>query len=370
MESIDRPAPISKSQDPDMDPKQLFSTIGSALRILVIGFQIFIKQLVSFVLGLLLFIKRNLIWLLIGAVIGLIYGFYIRQTQGELYRSSLIVRTNFNSGRNLYESVDFFNSLINSSNLKELAGLLHINESEAASIKNLEAQPVKSELITAELYQSTFLDIESGRKPRTDTFWMRNVNYENFKEALTIYDYPVHEISVFSNDPIIFSKIQQGIIDRISGNDLLHRMHATNITLRKQEIDLLNASIKSLDTLKKVYNQRLAASLPEQQNSSLTILGGNHLTASPPELELYDKLLDLNEELRITTRKHLINDEIVQVYSPFSPVGTKDSFFILDISKFSLIGLAISFCIVSLISLFRFISSLEKQKMTSPVTNQ
>ncbi len=362
MEPIDKSTPVAKNQDPEVDLGKFFSKAGGLASTLITGFQIFIKSLLNLGLGLLLYIKRSLIWLLIGSTIGLIYGFYIKQKQGDYYKSSLVVKTNFNSSRNLYEAVGYFNALINSSKTKELAALLNISETEAASIRYLESKPVKSELIIAELYQNTFLDKESGRRPRTDTFWTRNVNYEKFKNALTIYDYPIHEVSVHSSNSTIFPKIQEGIIHQVSGNELLQQRKSADVAMRKREIELLDASIMSLDTLKKVYNKRLSVTSLDQQNNSVTILSSNNPPISAPELELYDKLLELNEELKISTRKYLANDEIVQVHTPFSPIGQKDSIFKQNVTKYSLLGLIATFSILLLISLFKFLSSVEKQK--------
>ncbi len=363
MDPVGKKTTTQQNHDPEVDLGQVFSKVGGTANRILYGFQLFIKKSFNTGVELLLYIKRNLIWLLAGTAIGLIYGFYIQQVQGDLYKSSLVVKTNFNSSRNLYETVDYFNSLISASNIKEISRLLNINETDASKITHFEAQPIKSELIIAELYQNTFLDKEFGRRPRMDTFWIRNVNYEKFRSSLTTYDFPIHEIVVQSSNPEIFTHIENGTITQIANSQQLQNRKLADITLRKQEIELLNESIKSLDSLKKVYNKRLNSLPLDQTNPGITILGSSYQPAvSVPELELYDKLLELNEELKISTKKYLANDDIIQIYQPFSPVGQKDSIFKQNITKYSLIGLISTFIVLLGISLFRYLSLVEKQK--------
>src|SRR5687767_6709568 len=69
----------------------------------------------------LLYLMRNLVWLLIGAAIGLGYGMYLLSRHGSVYSSEMTVRANFNSSRELYNTMDYINALTQAGQHNELA---------------------------------------------------------------------------------------------------------------------------------------------------------------------------------------------------------------------------------------------------------
>jgi hypothetical protein len=360
MEPTPKPNSRVKPKEEDIDLEQLFHKTGSVISNFFTSLSRAFSNMGDAFLYFLFFLRRNLLWLLVGTIIGLLYGIYLRTKQGAKYASSMTVRANFNSTRNLYGSIDMFNALVNNDQTNQLAQILKITPEEAASLSYFEVKPVASEMITADLYKDNFLRSVHGEQVKLDTFWINTIKYEDFKKSLTKFDYPLQEITVTSTKPGIFSKIQPGIVNHISANRFLQEAKTASSETNAQVVGLLNHSIQSLDTLSRTYNKRLASMSSEKgSGSTVTMLDGN-IALKNPELELYDKLLELKDELKAAKTDAVNYNDIIQVYSSFSTVGHKESFYRQHIVTNALLGLIGTLALIIVISLYKSLVTLEK----------
>lgn len=363
MEPTPKPNPVPQTATEDVDLGQFFYKSGNAIHNFFAGLGRLLSGIFNSFLTLLLFLRRNFIWLVLGGLVGIGYGYYLVSKYGTQYKGALTVKTNYNSSRSLYSSVDYFNALISYRHTNELSKILKITPSEAASLTYFEASPLKSELITAQVYQDQLLKNESRSRIRMDTFWMRTINYKDFKASLTKYDYPLHEITVSSTDPSIFPKIQQGIIDKISSIKLLQEARAAGTKNNEATVGLLTSSLKSFDSLRSAYNRRLSNTTASSDTKSSTVmLMEGSITSSFPELQAYDKLLEINDELKNAQNRYVAENDIIQVYSPLPPLGLRESFFEQNVVRYGLAGLIAAFLILTGISLYKFLTKLEKER--------
>lgn len=354
-----------KNTDEDVDLGQLFYKTGGAINNVMTRTGRAFSRLAAGILQIIFFFRRNLLWLALGTALGLAYGFYVLQKHGTKYSSAMTIRANFNSTRALYGTMDFFNAMINAGQYNELAKLLTITPAQAEHLTYFDATPVESEIITADMYREQFLRFEKADKPRTDTFWMNTITYKNFKNSLTKFDYPLHEIKVISTDPTLYPKIQQGVLDKISSNRLLQQIRDSGIATNRQIVGLIQQSIQSLDTLKASYNKRLAATGTGKELPSSNVLMLDAVKGiKTPELEVYDKMLELKEELKTAKTESVLESDIVQVYSPFNSIGQKENIFSQSIPKYALIGFLATLLVLSLIGLNSFLKALEKRRTT------
>lgn len=359
MDSAKKSIPETGYRDTDADLSLLLYKSGRALKNFMLWIGRGISRIGSILLVTLLFLMRNILWLLLGAVAGLSYGMYLLSQNGSGYSSEMTVRANFNSARELYNTMDYMNSLIAARQLNDLSQVFEITPSEARQLSKFTAEPVKSELIIAQMYKEEFFRSDHSKRMRLDTFWTRTIKYEDFKESLTTFDYPYHGITVISTNPTLFPKLQKGIIKHINTNELLQEVKQKQLLSNTDEEELLSSSIKKLDTLRKVYNERLL------KGESSTIPGGNQMTVMEgqqdvkvPELDLYDKMLELQDDLKKSRNRSAVEKNIIEVYSPFNPVGKKISFF-QSIAMFVLYGFGTALCILLLIALYRWLVAFE-----------
>lgn len=358
MEQTPKPSTRQTPREEDVDLGHLFYKTGGAINNFFLWMGKIFTELANMVLLFLFFLRRNLMWLLVGTALGVGYGFYVLSKEGSNYFSSMTVQANYNSSRALYSSMDYFNALIGSRQRKELAKTFNITEPEAASLIYFESNPVVTELIAADLYKNRFLNLYHNTRLRMDTFWVKTISYKDFKSSLTKYDYPIHQVKVTSTNATVFRKLQDGIIRQVSSNELLQLEKKNGVASNQQEVQLLESSLKSLDTLRDSYNKRLAATGPSKEGNNVTLLDGN-LTAANPELQLYDKMLQLKDELKMVRSQAVIENDILQVYAPFSSVGQSAGLLENKIFKYAYIGTLMALIIILVIALYKYLGTLE-----------
>lgn len=359
----------TKREDDDIDLGQLFNKTGG----FIVSFfnwvgNIFLK-LGNFLLYILFLIWKNAIWILAGTLIGVGIGIYFQSKNGARYSSTMTVRANFNSSRALYSTIDYFNALINSNQTDMLSKIFRISASEASSLNLFEASPVKSEKSITEMYNDQFMRQEKMTVKRMDTFWTKTIPYKDFKASLTKYDYPVHEITLISSNVTIFPKIQEGLLNEISSNKLLQDIRNAELNINKVELDILNSSIQSIDSLRSVYYKRLSSEKPTDPGNSVTLMEGG-VESQAPELELYDKLIDLKNELKTLKSNAVLETDIIMVYSSFGTFGQKESFLKQNIVKWSVLGFLISISVVLLLALSRHLRDLESRFKTKRIISR
>jgi hypothetical protein len=310
-----------------------------------------------------LFLMRNFLWIALGTIIGLGYGIYLLNKSGSSYSSEMTVKANFNSARSLYNTMDYLNALISNRQTDDLAHIFGIEEKDAKRLSNFKAQPLETELIISDIYKEQFLNLNRSSIIRQDTFWLRTLKYNEFKESLTPFDYPLHKITVISTNPAVFGKLEKGIIDHVSNNSLFQEIRKRQAGSNKEEEDLLQSAIYKLDTLRQAYNQRLI------RGADAAIPGGNQLTVlqstpniKTPELEVFDKMMELIDALKKSRTRAITEKDIIEVYSPFNVVGQKISFLQQNVAKYSLIGFGLSLLILLLIAFYKYLLAFERTR--------
>jgi hypothetical protein len=363
MEQTQKPS-SRPNREEDVDLGKLFYKTGGAINNFFIWLGGVFRAFGNFLIQVLFFLRRNFKWLALGTLVGIGYGYYLVYREGNNYHSSMTVKANYNSSKALYNTADYLNALVGARQRTELARFFGITEKEASSLKTFTVSPVESEIIVADLYKERFLNLYHNTRVRMDTFWIKTISFEDFKNTLTKYDYPVHEIKVTSNLPNIFGKLQQGIIASVGSIETLKRQQQSGNESSQLEVNLLESSIKSLDTLRSSYNKRLQAGAQSREGTNVTLLEGNVAMANP-ELMLYDKMLQLKDELKMVKSEAADGQDILQVLAPFNAVGRSEGLLQNKVVRFAYIGFLTVLAILLLVLLNNYLSGLEKAKKAS-----
>jgi hypothetical protein len=361
MDPIIQPPGRIDQSDSDADITKLLYKSGRAVKQGIKTIYLGVKNLFQGILLTFLFLLRNFIWIILATVLGLGYGIYLLSKNGSKYQSQMIVKTNFNSSRSLYNTIDYLNAVRSNGELKRLSAIFNIPPSEVALIENFSIEPVESEIITAEMYKKLFLS-NDREISKIDTAWLRTISYNEFKRSITKYDYPYYEISVIATNPTIFAGLKDGIIKQVSEIPLLKEARNNQISINIDEEKLFKEAMLGIDTLRQVYNVRLANNRPSgPENNQLTITQSMPQTKTP-ELDLYDKLFTLQDELTKTRNRAVSEKNVIEIYSPFNSVGQKVSFIRQSVVKYGMYGFTLSIVTLLIIALYRILIKLEKTK--------
>lgn len=347
-------------KDNDIDLGSLLAIMGRGFAGLGRSIRAGASGLGTAIINILVFIKRKLIWLLLAIVVGFGYGMYSGAGTDPRYSSEMTARFNFKSTLTLYNTLDYLNALIGTQKHNDLASMLSLSLDEVKSLRSFSAEPIIDELTVSELYKQSFLLFDRSYRIRTDTFWTRIIPYEKFKESLTKFDYPLQRVKAVSTNSGAFSKIQAGLLKLITENENLKNNYSISAQMQREEEDILLSSIRGLDTLRTVYNEKLRSS-GTPGSAGTTNVNLIDRPANNPELEIYDYVLGMKDELRSLRNYEMNNGQLVLVYASFSPVGKKVISFQQNIVYTTLSALIITLVILVAIEGFKVINAYEKR---------
>ncbi len=348
-------------QEKDMDLAGLLALMSRGIRKIFVWIGSFFVFLFECALVLLLFIKRKIIFFLVAAAIGLVLGLISYNRSGPLYYSDMLVRTNFESSRLLYNKIKYFNALIREAKRKEISEIFGISEAEAVSLVSFAIEPVSDEIEKAKVYRDYFLTHDRSSNFSLDTMWSKTIKYNDFKKDLKTYDYPFHEIRLISTSSTVFSKITNGIIKSVKDNATMVSVKTATDSLLKQQENIISSSLASLDSLKTAYNKRITSSSTSGKSEGQNFIFSDKDTRNP-EIDVYDKELLFKDELASIKRKQIEQADVLQVYSEFNEVGTAYSMFRRPYITTPVMAVVAMFVILVLIEFIKGLNRIEKRR--------
>lgn len=362
--------PIKPSpEEKDIDLGVLFVVFTRIAQKLLAGFRKMLALFLSVFVWILLFIRKRFVWFLLGMALGLLPGLFGYWFKGTKYSSSMTVRVNFGSAHNLYNKIDYFNSLIKMGDTKKLAQLFNASEEYAGRLIWFDVAPVDDQLQAAELYKKYFYDpqdyarvMKDGQMMLTrDSAWSQLIKFKDFKDRLKSYDYPLQQVTVFSRAPNGYGNIQTGLVAAVSNNSALRWEKQVEDSLHQEQTDIIRGSLANADSLMHAFSKGIASGT-KMEGSSLTL--STRLPRNP-ETEIFDQTIKLKDELGRVKKESAENNDIVQVYADFNEAGmpispVKDSF--LEYSLWFLLG---TFVLLLLLEAYTQIDAKEKRKVNA-----
>jgi len=334
------------NSEEEIDLGQLFSLIGKGFSKTFNFFGNIIKTLFAWVMSFVLFVKRNVIKIAVGAILGAVLGgVYQYGYKVAVYESSMTVLPNFGSTVQLYKNIDFYQSLVRQKDVERLASSLNISEDEAGNITLLEVLPYANENQTLLAFKSFTADLDSST--------VKMINYEDFKEEQPVESFKYHIVTVKSKDKFVFSKLRGPIISSIIRNGYYDKVKTTaysNLLSRKKAIE---SSMIELDTLRTLYKEVLLTE-SKKENSGTNIYMAQ-TGSSDKEVVVFDKYMNMNESLINVNKQLTEENEVINVVSSFNQVGMKVGGWYRN---FLVIGFVLGFLLV-----LGFVSVIELNKV-------
>lgn len=332
--------------------------LGSLFKIIGKGFANFFnfignifKGIFHFFILILLFFKKNIIPIGLAFVIGGVAGYFIQKSSTDKYTSQMLVEPNFESAKQLYNNISFYNDLVKQNDTITLAKTFGINVSEAASLKGFSIEPITNDNDIINSYNDFVTQV--------DTTTVRSYTFEEFKNSYTALDYKIHKIDVIAEQNDVFSKLDETIISSVVNNKYFKRLkELTNENLNRTD-SVYRQNLYQIDSLRKVYMQVMIEEAKKQTSGTSIDLGGDKKTTK--ELELFETNKKINYDLKKLALDKSKEYEVINVISNFQPVGhqiegfTKNYTFIL---AFLTSGLVVLFLL--LVQLNKYLDNYKK----------
>jgi hypothetical protein len=336
-----------KNNEEEVDLGSLFVIIGRGFSKLFNFIGKILTLLFHFFIEILLFLKKHLLKLTIAALIGGIIGGVLEYKKGDRYASDLILQPNFNSARQLYNNINYYDDLVKQEDTILLAKIFGISLKDAASLKDFEILPIRTENDILTAYDKLTQSV--------DTLTVKSYSYLQFKTIFTDYDYKFHKVTVEASKKEVFSDLENVIISSIVENEFLDKLKTlTNENLNRTDL-LLRKNLVQLDSLNKVYMKVMLDEAKKESNGTNIDLGGEKRTTK--ELEIFETNRRINNDLKKITEDKSEKTEVINVISNFQPVGYQVKDIPKNSFRFALFGAGLMMFFLLLKKLNRYLEN-------------
>jgi hypothetical protein len=303
----------NKNNEEEVDLGSLFVIIGKGFSSFFNFIANIFKGLFDFIISILIFLKDNIIKIGIAGFIGLIAGFFLEVKTPKKFESEMLLQPNFESTRQLYNNVNYYNDLVKQKDTISLQKIFNLDKNTAASLEEFEIKPIITDRDIINTYNNLILSV--------DTLTIRSYDYEAFKKSFTIYDYKVHKFTVTAQENDVFEKLGDVLISSVVNNNYFKRLKKlTNESLNKTD-SLYRQNLTQVDSLRKVYVEVMVAEAKKQTAGTNIDLRGEKSTTK--ELELFETNRKINADLREIASQKATRYEVINVLSSFQPIGTE-----------------------------------------------
>lgn len=302
-----------KNNEEEVDLGSLFIIIGRGFSKFFNFIGNIFKGIFHGIITTLIFLKNNIIKIGIATFLGGVLGIFLEVKKVNTYESELLLEPNFNSTRQLYDNINYYNDLVKQKDTMGLATTFKLDKSAAASLKKFFVEPIEKENDIINSY-NTFVS-------SVDTTTIKSYTFVEFKKSFTEYDYNLHKVTVTSTKNDVFDKLDDIIISSVVNNKYFNRIkELSNKNLNRTD-SLYRQNLTQIDSLRKVYMEVMLDEAKKQTNGTNIDLGGNKTTTK--ELDLFETSRQINTDLKNISSQKATKYEVINVISNFQPIGTE-----------------------------------------------
>ncbi len=339
------------NNEEEVDLGSLFVIIGKGFSKFFNFIGSIFKGFFHVIISILIFLKKNIIKIAIAAVLGGVLGIFLETKKANTYSSDLLVQPNFNSAKQLYANVNFYNDLIIQKDIEKIQNTFKVDKETAESLKKITIEPVVNNTDLIKAYNDFIVSV--------DTTTVKSYSFEEFKTSFTDLDYKIHDIQVIAGKNDVFDKLDEVILSSVVENKYYNRIkELTNENLDRTD-SLLRQNLGQVDSLRRVYMQVMLEEAKKQSNGTNIDLGGEKRTTK--ELELFETNREINSELKAIVRGKSEKYEVINVISNFQPIGTEVKGITKNrVFQLSILGALLMILVLLLLKINNYLNNYKK----------
>ncbi|WP_159022142.1 hypothetical protein [Formosa sp. L2A11] len=322
-----------------------FKLIGSIFVYLFKGLIYFLKPIVQYarIIGIVM-------------VVFAVLGYFLDKKRPTIYTSNMLVKPYYNSKFQLIDNINYYNSLLESNNFKSLANIFKIDTLEVKNIKRFEVNAGPETETDLVLEYEEFLQ-------STDSATSTSFTYKKYLDGRDIYSSKIFEIKVDALRNNIFQDLEGGL------NTIFENTYSQNLMEKRNQVfeietNSIKSSLAKIDSLQKVYISVLREESKSQSRTGMTIGEGLSFEKDKSvtkEYELFNKEVELREQLVELEREKLEENKLFDVVSRFQSVGSEE----LKVQKRYVLMLPVlafiaMYLVFALIKIIKFIKNYEE----------
>ena len=336
----------------EVDLGQLFKMIGSAFTRLYKFIGSIFNNVLLALIWLVLFVKKRIIILSVAGLVGLVLGVALDMSMPPTYKSTLSIKQNYETGENLYESINYYNGLLKDKDYRILGGLLGLTELATEEIVGFDIEPI--------ITDNEYLVMFNSYIGELDSLAASKIEYKEYVKNIREYKHRYQQISIKSKTRADFKGVFTNIINNIETNSFFVNEQAKDILELQQTQQAIEISLAQSDSLQETYKRVLENSKDSQSNAEIGItFEGANESEKTKEFELYINDIELRERIVKIQRELKDKENIIDMISSKQDNGFED-----DTKEF--LGLDIPFRIFYLVLALTvvFVVMLGKELLT------
>ncbi|MBU3820642.1 hypothetical protein KO566_01105 [Flavobacteriaceae bacterium XHP0103] len=341
----------------EVDLGQLFKLIGNAFeRFFKFIGGIFYKLFLAFV-WFVFFIKKHILKLVIAGVIGIGFGFMLQKVSDPVYKSYVTIKQNYDTGENLYNSINYYNDLVKQKDYSTLENVLGIEASQAQSISEFDIQSVVNENDKLKEYDAYLKTL--------DTAVAKIITYEMFLKNDVEHVHKYQQITIKAKKRNNFKTMFDNIINNVESNDYFERERTKEINQLNRRKEVLGEALAQSDSLQTTYKKVLESNLPNNGSEIGITFEGNNEKDKTKEFDLYLNDIELRRELVDIERQIADKEQVIEIMSSKQESGSIDNkmnFFGVLVGVKLFYGLLLTSIAFLVLLALDFIKFLEKYK--------
>lgn len=342
---------VPTTQNEEVDLGKLFQIIGKGFSNLLNAIGNLLKYIFHFLINILIFLKKNAIIIGTTTVLGGVLGYVTSIDNEPIYQSDMIMSINFGSGHQLYSQNNYLNVLIEKEYTKELAKIFNITKEEASTLHRFSVEPNEP--------QKNILIEFDYHMQNTDTVFTRGLTVEEFAKRLNLLDYKIQKVTAYGTNPIIFSKLNTGIINLVE-NDYLKQI----LNLKQKEFAFrdktLRKELNEIDSLRARYKKVAILNAKNTKTTGTNISLTEKTSAINKDLDLFVQKNRILEDLRKIDNERINKEFITTIISEFHLGSQQTSVQGKKWFKFAVLGFLLSLFVILGFKLNKYLTNYQK----------
>lgn len=343
-----------QSQSEEVDLGQLFNAIGRLFEKLFAFIGRIFKAIFSAIIYALKPVVNNFKLISIIVMIAGIIGFVSDKLKDTVYYSDMLVKPYFDSKYQLANNVDYFNALIDSENLPELARIFEIDTSEAKELISFEIE------IGPETQNDLLIEYDEYISS-IDSILADDVTFDDYVLNRGILEGKIFSIKAKSYKVDVFQSLEKGFENTFE-NDYsvkLKKIRDSSLLVKRAAY---NKELEKIDSLQQTYLQIMKM---ESENGGSTVSPNSFLPimqerTKTREYDLFQEELKIREKIRSLDETLIEESDYFDILSRFEEVGTKEtSYFSTYIFVIPALSIAILAYLYILLSIVNYIKNYE-----------
>ncbi len=311
-------SPITVKEE-EIDLGKLFSLIGKMFSNLFSFIGNLLKGVFHYLILLLIFLKTNIIKLFIVTIIGFTSGLVIDTASSSKYSYDMIVEPNYSSVDQMLEKMEYYNVLIREEDSIALSNEFGITFGNANNLVSFELNPYESKKDQLVAYDKFIKE--------TDTLTHLQFSFSDFVgDGTSIRDSRYYVYRIVSKDSRLKS-FEKKLIYDVELSPTLQKRRKLKLNTLKLDSTATRLALGDIKSLRELYKEVTLMEVENQSATPNTYIDFSKETNLNNDIELFNIAKELNNNLIFLEKDKEKSDEIVNVITPFNPVGNDRSTF-------------------------------------------